>query len=163
MRNLVWFLDVVELSSLYRFPVLIRLRTPPVDLVGTRWAEDLHARRSVREVVPELFVNVEIPSRGGVEAGEDSLLVAACLLRLAERAVVLARRAVPGFSTRHSPKQFRLRQHVVLLCLKVKKTTTYYNAVDELTEMPCSRDVDTLRELPATCCLRASMRTQNQQ
>ena len=61
MRHLVWLLDVVELSSLHRFPVLIRLRTPPVDLVGSRCAEDLHARRSVGEVAPELLVNVEIP------------------------------------------------------------------------------------------------------
>lgn len=43
------------------------------------------------------------------------------LLRFVERAVVLARRAVSRVSTRYSRKRFTLRQHVVLLCLKVKK------------------------------------------
>jgi len=39
--------------------------------------------------------------------------------------MMLARRAVVRFSTRYSRKRFTLRQHVVLLCLKVRKTTTY--------------------------------------
>jgi hypothetical protein len=54
------------------------------------------------------------------------------LLRFVERAVVLARRAVSRFSSRYSRKRFTLRQHVVLLCLKVKKTTTYRDLVDVL-------------------------------
>lgn len=57
-----------------------------------------------------------------------------CLLQFVERAIVLARRAVSRFSTRYSRKRFSLRQHVVLLCLKVKKTTTYRDPVDELIE-----------------------------
>jgi hypothetical protein len=52
------------------------------------------------------------------------------LLQFAERAIVLTRRAVARFSTRYSRKRFTLRQHVVLLCLKVKKTT-YRDLVDE--------------------------------
>ena len=51
------------------------------------------------------------------------------LLQFVERALVLARRAVARFSTRYSRKRFTLRQHVVLLCLKVKKTTTYRDLV----------------------------------
>jgi len=58
------------------------------------------------------------------------------LLRFVERATMLARRAVARFSTRYSRKRFTLRQHVVLLCLKVKKTTTYRDLVDEPTERP---------------------------
>jgi len=46
--------------------------------------------------------------------------------------MVLARRAVSRFSTRYSRKRFTLRQHAVLLCLTVKKTTTYRDLVDEL-------------------------------
>ncbi|SFC74732.1 hypothetical protein SAMN05444422_1202 [Halobiforma haloterrestris] len=34
-----------------------------------------------------------------------------------------------------------LRQNVVLLCLKVKKTTTHRDFVDKLIEMPRIRDV----------------------
>ncbi len=75
------------------------------------------------------------------------------LLRFVERAVVLARRAVPRFSTRYSRKHFTLRQHVVLLCLKVKKTTTYRDLVDELIEMPRIRDALELESIPAPTTL----------
>ena len=50
MRYLIWLLGVVELSALHRFPVLTRLWTPPVDLLGTRCTEDLHAGRPIRQV-----------------------------------------------------------------------------------------------------------------
>lgn len=75
------------------------------------------------------------------------------LLRFVERAVVLARRAVARFSTRYSRKRFTLRQHVVLLCLKVKKTTTYRDLVDELIEMPRIRDAIGLDSIPAPSTL----------
>lgn len=75
------------------------------------------------------------------------------LLRFVERAVVLARRAVARFSTRYSRKRFTLRQHVVLLCLKVKKTTTYRDLVDELIEMPRIRDALGLDSIPAPSTL----------
>lgn len=65
------------------------------------------------------------------------------LLRFVERTVVLAHRAVSRFSTWYSRKRFTLRQHVVRLRLKVKKTTTYRDLVDELTEMPRIRDTFT--------------------
>ncbi len=67
--------------------------------------------------------------------------------------MVLARRAVPRFSSRYSRKRFTLRQHVVLLCLKVKKTTTYRDLVDELIEMPRIRDALDLDAIPAPSTL----------
>ena len=79
MGDLLGLLDVVELAALDRFPLLTRLWTPPVDLVGARCAVDLHPRRSIRQIATELLVDVEVPGRIGVEAGEDGLLVAACL------------------------------------------------------------------------------------
>jgi IS5 family transposase len=73
------------------------------------------------------------------------------LLRFVERAVVLARRAVARFSTRYSRKRFTLRQHVVLLYLKVKKRITYRDLVDDLIEMPRIRDA--LDSIPASSTL----------
>jgi IS5 family transposase len=67
--------------------------------------------------------------------------------------MMLARRAVARFSTRYSRKRFTLRQHVVLLCLKVKKTTTYRDLVDELIEMPRIRDALDLDSIPAPSTL----------
>jgi IS5 family transposase len=75
------------------------------------------------------------------------------LLQFVERAMLLARRAVARFSTRYSPKRLTLRQHVVLLCLKVKKTTTYRDLVDELIEMPRIRDALELDSIPAPSTL----------
>ena len=70
------------------------------------------------------------------------------LLQFVERAVELAYRAVSWFSTRYSRKRFTLRRHVALLCLKVKKTTTYRDLVDELIEMPRIRAALNLGEIP---------------
>jgi len=64
--------------------------------------------------------------------------------------MMLVRRAVARFSTRYSRKWFTLRQHVVLLCLKVKKTTTYRDLVDEIIEMPRIRDALNLDSIPRT-------------
>lgn len=75
------------------------------------------------------------------------------LFRFVERAMVLARRAVKRFSTRYSRKRFTLRQHVVLLCLKVKKTIAYRDLVDELIEMPRIRDALDLDSIPAPSTL----------
>ncbi len=72
------------------------------------------------------------------------------LLRFVERAMGLARRTVARFSTRYSRERFTLRQHVVLLCLKVKKTTTYRDLVDDLVEMPRIRDAIDLDSIPAS-------------
>jgi IS5 family transposase len=67
--------------------------------------------------------------------------------------MVLARRAVSRFSTRYSRKRFTLRQHVVLLCLKVKKMTTYRGLVDEPIEMPRIRDALNLDSIPVPLTL----------
>jgi len=75
------------------------------------------------------------------------------LLQFVERAMVLARRAVARFSTRYSRKRFTLRQQVVLLCLKVKKTTTYRDLVDELVELPRIRDALDFDSIPAPSTL----------
>ena len=76
------------------------------------------------------------------------------LLRFVEQAVVLARRALARFSTHYSRKRFTLRQHVVLLCLKVKKTATYRDLVDEIIEMVRIRDALALNSIlaPSTLC-----------
>ena len=66
---------------------------------------------------------------------------------------MLARRAVTRFSTRYSRKRFTLRQHVVLLCPKVKKTTTYRDLVDEFIEMPRIREALELDSIPAPSTL----------
>ena len=75
------------------------------------------------------------------------------LLRFVERAVVLARRAVGRYATRYSWKRSTLRQHVVLLCMKVKKTTTYRDRIDELIEMPRIRDALDLDSIPVPSTL----------
>lgn len=47
-------------------------------------------------------------------------------LRFVERTVELASRAVAHCSPRFSKKRYTLRQHVVLLCLKLKKIKIDY-------------------------------------
>ena len=84
MGHLVWLGDVVELTTFDRLPVFPRCWTPPVDLVVTRGTEDLHPRRPIRKIATELLVDVEVPCRISVEAGEDGLLVAACFSRFLE-------------------------------------------------------------------------------
>ncbi len=75
------------------------------------------------------------------------------LLRFVKRAVVLTRRTVVRFSTYYSRKRFTLRQHVVLLCLKVKKRTTCRDLVDELIEMLRIRHALDLNSLSALLIL----------
>lgn len=75
------------------------------------------------------------------------------LLRLVGRAVELASRAVARCSSKYSKKRYTLRQHVILLRLKVKKTTTYRALVDELIEMPRIRDALGLDSIPAASTL----------
>jgi hypothetical protein len=87
-----------------RLPVVAGFRTPPVDLVGTRCAENFHPRRPVRQVTPMFFVDVEIPGRVGIEAGKDRFLVATVLLRLLEfhlSVTVLAEHALEGDMAEH--------------------------------------------------------------
>jgi len=58
------------------------------------------------------------------------------VLRFTEKAIYLARRAVSQYSSKFSKHRYTLPQHVVLLCLKVRKNTTYRGLLDELIEMP---------------------------
>jgi len=47
------------------------------------------------------------------------------LLRFVEQAMHLARRSVARYSSKFSKRRYTLHQHIVLLCLKVRKNTTY--------------------------------------
>jgi hypothetical protein len=67
--------------------------------------------------------------------------------------MMLARRTVTRFSTRYRWKRFTLRHHVVPLCLKVRKTTTLRDIVDELIEIPRIRDALDLDSTPAPSTL----------
>ena len=68
------------------------------------------------------------------------------ILRFTEKAVHLTRRAVSRYPSKYSKHRYTLPQHVVLLCLKVRKTTTYRGLLDELIEMPHIRRVLGLSE-----------------
>ena len=70
------------------------------------------------------------------------------LLRFVEQAFHLARRAVARYSSKFSKKRYTLHQHIVLLCLKVRKNTTYRTLLDELIEMPRIRSAIDLEEFP---------------
>ena len=59
MRHVVRLVDLVDLASFDRLPVLTRLRTPPVDLVDTRSTEDFHPRRPIRRIATQFLVDVE--------------------------------------------------------------------------------------------------------
>ena len=75
------------------------------------------------------------------------------LLRFVEQAMHLARRAVARYSSKFSKRRYTLHQHIVLLCLKVRKNTTYRTLLDELIEMPRIRSVLDLEELPSPSTL----------
>jgi len=75
------------------------------------------------------------------------------LLEFTERAFNIAKRVLPRYSSKFSKHTYTLRQHVVLLCLKVKKTTTYRDLADELIEMPRIRDTLNLNSIPSPSTL----------
>ena len=75
------------------------------------------------------------------------------LLRFVEQAMHLARRAVARYSSKFSKRRYTLHQHIVLLCLKVRKNTTYRTLLDELIEMPRIRKAIDLEELPSPSTL----------
>ncbi|WP_242492720.1 IS5 family transposase, partial [Halogeometricum borinquense] len=75
------------------------------------------------------------------------------LLRFVEQAMHLARRAVARYSSKFSKRRYTLHQHIVLLCLKVRKNTTYRTLLDELIEMPRIRKAINLDELPSPSTL----------
>ncbi len=75
------------------------------------------------------------------------------LLRFVERAYHLARRAVARYSSKFSKHRYTLHQHIVLLCLKMRKDTTYRTLLDELIEMHRIRNAIDLEELPSPSTL----------
>jgi len=75
------------------------------------------------------------------------------LLRFVDEAFQLAQRAVARYSSKFSKQRYTLHQHIVLLCLKVRKDTTYRTLLDELIEMPRIRNAINLTELPAPSTL----------
>ena len=75
------------------------------------------------------------------------------ILRFTEKAIHLASRAVSRYSSKFSKQRYTLHQHIVLLCLKVRKDTTYRTLLDELIEMPRIRDAINLTELPVPSTL----------
>lgn len=78
------------------------------------------------------------------------------LLRFVERAFKLVQQVIARYSSKYSKRRYTLRQHVVLLCLKVKKTTTYRDLVDELIEMPRIRDFLDLDSIPRRSARRST-------
>jgi IS5 family transposase len=75
------------------------------------------------------------------------------LLQFVEQAMHLAWRAVARYSSKFSKQRYTLHQHIVLLCLKVRKNTTYRTFHDELIEMPRIRRTLGLEELPSPSTL----------
>ncbi len=75
------------------------------------------------------------------------------ILRCTEKAIHLAHRASSRYSSKLSKHRYTLPQHVVLLCLKVRKNTTYRGLLDELIEMLRVRRVLGFAELPAPSTL----------
>ena len=75
------------------------------------------------------------------------------LIRFVEQAMHLARRAVARYSSKFSKRRYTLHQHIVLLCLKVRKNATYRTLLDELIEMPRIRRAIELDELPSPSTL----------
>lgn len=75
------------------------------------------------------------------------------LLQFVEQAFHLARRAVARYSSKFSKRRYTLHQHIVLLCLKVRKNTTYRSLLDELIEMPRIRRAIELEKLPSPSTL----------
>jgi IS5 family transposase len=65
----------------------------------------------------------------------------------------VSRRAVARYSSKFSKRRYTLHQHIVLLCLKVRKNTTYRTLLDELIEMPRIRSALDLEELPSPSTL----------
>jgi len=75
------------------------------------------------------------------------------IIRFTEKAIHLARRAVPRYSSKFSKHRYTLPQHGVLLCLKVRKNTIYRGLLDELIDMPRICRALELAELPTPSTL----------
>ncbi|KXA96607.1 hypothetical protein AKJ39_04400 [candidate division MSBL1 archaeon SCGC-AAA259J03] len=60
----------------------------------------------------------------------------------------LARRTVPEYSTKFSRKTYTQRQHVAIICLKVREEKTYRKTMEMLVEMLRVRKAANLEEIP---------------
>jgi len=80
------------------------------------------------------------------------------LLRFGEEAFQLAQRAVARYSSKFSKQHYTRHQHIDVLCLKVRKDTTYRTLLDELIEMPRIQNAINLTERPGpSTCVKRSM------
>lgn len=70
-------------------------------------------------------------------------------LQFVEQVFYLARWAVARYSSKFSKCRYTLHQHIVLLCLKLRKNTTYRTLLNKLIEMPRIRSAIELEELPS--------------
>ncbi|MDB2238761.1 IS5 family transposase [Halorubrum ezzemoulense] len=75
------------------------------------------------------------------------------VLRFTEKAIHLVRRATSRYSSKFPKHRYTLPQHVVLLCLKARKNTTYRGLFDKLIEMPRIRRALGSAELPTPSTL----------
>lgn len=66
----------------------------------------------------------------------------------------LVARVVPKYSSKYSRKDYTLQQHAVLICLKIKKDSTFREVVDEIIEMVRIRQELGLEKVPdpSTLC-----------
>jgi len=76
------------------------------------------------------------------------------LYRFAKEIKRLVARKVPRYSSKYSRKDYTLRQHAVLVCLKIKKEDTYREIADETIEMTRIRRELKLNKVPhpSTLC-----------
>ncbi len=76
------------------------------------------------------------------------------LYRFVEEIKRLVARKVPRYSSKYSRKDYSLRQHAVLICLKIKKEDTYREIADEAVEMTRIRGELKLNKVPhpSTLC-----------
>lgn len=65
----------------------------------------------------------------------------------------LTAKAVPKYSSRYSRKDYTLRQHAALICLKIRKKDTYREICDELVEMLRVRKELNLDKIPHSSTL----------
>ena len=75
------------------------------------------------------------------------------ILRFTEKAFHLACRVVSRYSSKFSKHRYTLSQHVVLLCLKVRKNTANNKIFDKLLEVPRICRVLGLAALPTPSTL----------
>lgn len=76
------------------------------------------------------------------------------IYRFVKETKQLVARAVPKYSSKYSRQDYTLRQHAVLICLKIKKNDSYREVIDETIEMLRIRKTLGLKNVPdpSTLC-----------